>query len=968
VTRWLVVAILVVTARLASAGDPTRVYRTVETEHFVIYYWAPMDDVARRLGVVAEHAHSLLSPALDHVPDVKTLIMLNDDTDAANGYAVVLPRNAIQIYATGPTGFTELDDHEDWLYGLVAHEYTHIIHIDTMSGLPTIYNKIFGKTWAPNQILPRWIIEGIAVYEESKRSAGGRNRGTRFDSYIRSSRQANRPHGGGTYELRLDEVSGDPRQYPRGNAAYVYGSHFIRYIFDRFGDDKLREMSHTSGSYAPPFAINRQIAKTVGKPFTELYDDWNDYLRDHYGLEEMAASRRGLVAGRALTHTAESNMWPHYTRDGSHLVWVQSDGYNLTYVRTLPVGGDDKDGHNIAQIDNIGPIDVLPDGSIVYEQGRQYRRDYAFEDIFRWDARTGQTIRLTTGKRARDPAVSPDGRRVAFSMNEHSHSVLAVMPVEPGAEPSIAYEGARFDEAYQPCWSPDGTRIAFSAWHTGGYRDIVVVELASGKVDEITHDRAIDMSPSWSYDGKLLYFDSDRTGISNIYAFDVADRSTWQVTNVLGGAFGARPSPDGTRLAYENTVPAGGYDLYELPIDRSTWIPAREFLDDKPPPVVIPDDEAVVSAPRPYRALETLSPQVWTGQFDFASRQTSIQTSGADAMGLHNYALAVGQDLQHGDTNLGASYSYAGWRPSFTVAGARSLVERGGWKVDGVNENYDEEDWSGTVSVGIPLESRPSSSWSLSFDYDVDWYRLAQAPPGGMLVDPNERVPTHPITNFTEAGVASRLTFSRVRSTTFGLGPQTGFDASFSLRVDNPAFGSAYRNITASYGFDVYQRLWGVSPVLTLRLVGALRAGDLVGNNSYSLGGVPAQDVAMSIVNSVRTSPIGYLHGYATRAVSGNQYSLLNAEYRQELWLIERGLGTLPVYLRRLHFAALSDVATAYNDTFEAGQNLRWAVGGALRLDAFFGYFVPGTFEIGYAHGLIQGGVNETWFLLTSSL
>jgi hypothetical protein len=124
----------------------------------------------------------------------------------------------------------------------------------------------------------------------------------------------------------------------------------------------------------------------------------------------------------------------------------------------------------------------------------------------------------------------------------------------------------------------------------------------------------------------------------------------------------------------------------------------------------------------------------------------------------------------------------------------------------------------------------------------------------------------------------------------------------------------------------------------------------------------------MSIVNSVRTSPIGYLHGYNTRAVSGNQYHLANFEYRQEVWIIERGLGTLPIYIRRLHMAALSDLGTAYNDTFDAGKDVRWSVGGALRLDAFFGYFVPGTFEIGYAHGSIQGGVNETWFLLTSSL
>ena len=53
-------------------------------------------------------------------------------------------------------------------------------------------------------------------------------------------------------------------------------------------------MSHTSGGYAPPFAINRQIAKVVGKPFTELYDDWKGYLRDRYGMQEMAAERRGL--------------------------------------------------------------------------------------------------------------------------------------------------------------------------------------------------------------------------------------------------------------------------------------------------------------------------------------------------------------------------------------------------------------------------------------------------------------------------------------------------------------------------------------------------------------------------------------------------------------------------------------------------------------------------------------------------
>ncbi len=956
---WLVAAICIAATQTASAGDPKRIYRTVESEHFIVNYWAPLDDVARRVAVVAERAHKVLAPVLDHAPAEKTLIYLTDDIDSANGFASVLPRNAIQLYATAPSGFSELDDYDDWLYGLVAHEYTHILHLDTMEGLPNIYNSIFGKTWAPNQIMPRWVIEGIATYEESKRTAGGRNRGTRFDEQIRIAWL-------GDYDLRLDQVSGAPRQYPRGNAAYIYGSHFLQYIFDRFGDDTMREMSHTSGSYAPPFAVNRQIAKVVGEPFTELYGEWKHYLRDRYSLQVMAAERRGLVTGRALTATGETNLYPQYSADGREIYWLASDGYALPKVRAMPVGKDASSARDILQIDALGPIDLLPDGSFVYEQGRQFRAVYGYEDLFRYDPKTGQTIRLTTGRRARTPAVSPDGRHLAYSQNERSESVLAVMNLAPDAPATVLWRGSRYDQAYQPAWSPDGTRIAFSAWRHGGLRDILIVDVATGAVDEVTHDRAIDLHPHWSPDGSFVYFASDRTGISNIYAFDVRDRTTWQVTNVLGSAFSPVPSPDGTRLAFVASVPKGGYDVFELAVDRGAWLPARDYVDDRPPPVEIRDEETAVSAPRPYRALETLAPRVWTLQLDTATGNANLQTSGSDAVGLHGWALAVGLDYEQGDTNLGASYGYFGLWPALRVAGARTLVERGGWRVDGVNRSYKEEDWSGTLSVGIPFESRPSSSWTLSLDYDVDWFRLVEAPE--VDLDPNMHVPTHPPTDYVQAGIGTRVSFSTIRGTTFGLGPQRGFDGSVGLRFDHPALGGTYRNVTVSYSADRYQKLWGKTPVLLMRLTGALRTGDLARFGTYGLGGVPAQDVARAIVESTRTGSTGFLRGYPARTIAGNQFHLLNLEYRQELWAVEHGLATLPVYLRRLHFAIFSDTGTAFDGRFELSRDIRTSVGAALRLDAFFGYFVPGTFEIGYARGLMAGGKNETWLLLTGSL
>ena len=946
-------------ATLAHAGDPKRVYKTVETEHFIIDYYEPLDDVAIRLGVVAERAHRILSPALDHIPEGKTLIYLTDDTDGANGFAGVLPRNAITLYATAPNGFGELDDYDDWIYGLIAHEYSHILHLDTMSGLPTIYNRIFGKTWAPNQVMPRWVIEGIATYEETKRSAGGRVRGIRFDEQIRIALL-------GGNDLRLDEVTGAPRRYPRANAAYMYGSQFLTYIFDRYGDDTLRAMSHESGAWAPPFAVNRQIAKVVGKPFTDLYDNWKDYLRDRYSQQEMAAARRGLVTGRAVTHTAETNLYPHYSADGRELYWQQFDGYTLPYIRAQPTGGDQTQARDVVQIDAMGNFDLLADGSVVYEQGRQYRAVYSFEDLFRWDVRTHQTVRLTRGRRARDPAVSPDGRLVAYSQNEHSESVLAVMELAPDAEPKVVWRGKRFDQVYQPAWSPDGTHIAFSAWRYGGYRDILVVDVKTGQVDEVTHDRAMDLQPAWSPDGAILYFASDRTQISNIYAFDLAERSTWQVTNVLGSAFQPRPSPDGKRLAFVASVAAGGYDMFEVPVDRTTWLPARDYLDDKPPSVDVRDDEAKVTDPRPYRAFETLAPQAWTAQLDTATSTAAVQTSGSDDVGLHAYSLAVGFDLTNGDTNVGASYGYFKFFPALRFAGARTLLERSGWRIDGVNKRYKEEDWNATATVGIPFESRPGASWTLSFDYDVDWFRLVDPPL--MTVDPNNRLPTHPPTDYVQAGLGTRLAFSTVRGVTYGLGPTSGFDGSISIRIDHPALGAAYRAVTFAYALDRYQKLpWGHTP-LYARLVGALRVGDNVRAGVYGLGGVPGQDVVRSIVDSTRTGSTGYLRGYPARTISGNQYHLLNLEYRHELWNVEHGLATLPIYLRRVHLALLGDVGTAFDTTFDAAKSLRGSAGAALRLDAFFGYFVPGTFEVGYARGLSAGGINETWFLMTGSL
>src|SRR4029079_11488909 len=100
---------------------------------------------------------------------------------------------------------------------------------------------------------------------------------------------------------------------------------------------------------------------------------------------------------------------------------------------------------------------------------------------------------------------------------------------------------------------------------------------------------------------------------------------------------------------------------------------------------------------------------------------------------------------------------------------------------------------------------------------DIDWFRLVKPPV--FVLDPNQRVPSPPLTDYVQGGVGLRVAFSNVKATTFGYGAQAGWDAAVSARFDHPALGATYRNVAVSYALDAFQRLWGMTPTLAVRLV-----------------------------------------------------------------------------------------------------------------------------------------------------
>jgi tricorn protease len=117
------------------------------------------------------------------------------------------------------------------------------------------------------------------------------------------------------------------------------------------------------------------------------------------------------------------------------------------------------------------------------------------------------------------PIFSPDGKTLAFSDGAHR---LWIVGTDAGKPKQVAQD--KHNEIHDQAFSPDGRWLAFSLSAVGLRRDLVLYELATDKLTRIGDGREIDSNPTWSPDGKYLYFASSRheNAVGSDVEFDFA--------------------------------------------------------------------------------------------------------------------------------------------------------------------------------------------------------------------------------------------------------------------------------------------------------------------------------------------------------------------------------------------------------------------------------------------------------------
>lgn len=148
------------------------------------------------------------------------------------------------------------------------------------------------------------------------------------------------------------------------------------------------------------------------------------------------------------------------------------------------------------------------------------------------------------------PALSPDGRQVAFA----ALGDLYVVPVGGGAPVNLTRDAAL--EA-DPAWSPDGTRLVYSSDKGGGLPQLWVRDLASGEDRQLTDLDVQPLGAAWSPDGSRIAF-IDVDGMWGVAGLAVVEVDSGKITRLqpsLGQPGRPTWSADGRHVAISLSLP-----------------------------------------------------------------------------------------------------------------------------------------------------------------------------------------------------------------------------------------------------------------------------------------------------------------------------------------------------------------------------------------------------------------------------
>jgi hypothetical protein len=739
-----------------------RPMRRLETQSLYIYYPEGRGEEARRVGERLEGCIAGLRMRVqirNRHSDEKMVVLL---PEVPFNNAFVAPTAiGFEDVAVIPTVNTwdfqtELGIPPDPSF-IGCHEITHYVHERQVAGFWHVINALFGEIITPQIGLDAWFLEGLATYYESYFQPGvGRMAWPIWRGYFHAGVAGQGVSGG--------DFNENHRHFHFANH-YLYGSHFIDFLIERYGEQKLWQLIARQGeSWAFFLAVNWRFYGVYGRSLSSLIDDFSDWTRHKYPVRPRPPEQQEL------------------RRLGSDVRWSRAPGGREAFVladvdRPTELWIYEPDGQRRRQrrLNELLPWRRLSQANPVVTSGVSFTADgkavyMTIVDpglvenevrLLRYDIDADRLDVVVESLGGPGGSVSPDGRTFWFALAEGDRHHLAALDLATRKVTLLRRTDARqYVGAIRP--SPDGTRLALSVFD-GKRFTVWIVEAATGKqLAELPGTGSL-AEASWADDHRVLYLaESERTFQVFVHDVDTPGAAPQQVTHAPYLTFAPRIAGDRVRFLDRE---GWTWDLDEAPLPppvkpepQPEPAPAPENAPvgtatqtPPPPPAAAPaQPPAPITAPlrvesdEPYSAFDHFFyPQLRTITLAGNVRAPSwgLSFGGGDRLAFHRWGVA---GFYQTETKLWSGYlSYANSQLAPWFIQATGLALRWREKLEGqltTELNVERAQLDGQLTIwrswgGLDLAFGAVGTSDAVRDYNdgmpFEWDRLRMA--GGQL-------------------------------------------------------------------------------------------------------------------------------------------------------------------------------------------------------------------------------------------